>query len=122
MLALIVRFVLGTGVVLGLLWASNRYMTRRLGPSNRQLPSHTQIVHKLPVTRNSCVLRVNVGDQDLLLGCTPHTITLLQQLPAAIAEPPSAAPLLGDAGVAPVWAERRQGNRWRPAAWSRWPD
>jgi len=80
MLWLIVRIVVGTGALAGLAyWAKRR--AGGTGPLRRA--SSLRVVSRLGVAKGASVVRVAVGDRDLLLGCTSQSITTLAELPAS---------------------------------------
>lgn len=83
---LVVRFVLGSAVVLGLLWASARLAARYGSPGASRTSAGMRVVARRQLGKGLAVVRLAVEDKDLLLACSPKGVELLCELPASAAE------------------------------------
>jgi flagellar biogenesis protein FliO len=105
-LELVVRLVLGGGVLLGALfalrWAQSRGMTARGGPELR-------IVGRTGLTRTSLVAVVAVDDRRFLVGASDGRVDLLAELDPILDLDREAAALHANEGLAPFSAPAQFG-------------
>ncbi|MGH9068810.1 MAG: flagellar biosynthetic protein FliO [Acidimicrobiales bacterium] len=110
---LAIRFVLGVGVVVVMLWFASR-MARRM-PARMGKPTSTmRVLERTPVAKGVTLVRVGLEDRDLLLSCSTRGAEVLCELDKR-PDPPTPAPsiaLLGDAQPFPkVLSEMLRGRR-----------
>jgi flagellar biogenesis protein FliO len=107
MASLLVRFIVGSGVVLGLLWCASqlthRYGSARVGTLRRV--GGLDVVARRQLSRGASIVRVSLDDKDLLLGCSAKGIEMLCELPLTRDEPaPEMLAGLSDTPVVPTFA------------------
>jgi hypothetical protein len=113
MLWLAVRFLVAMGSIAGLLyWAKRRIGGAGGGAGVRRVPG-LRVVARVGVAKGATVVRVAVGDKDLLLGCTQHEVTNLAELP------PSPEPVPVDRPAIMVSSVLDAGARWSRSAMRR---
>lgn len=94
----IISFVLLSLLVIGMAWLTSRLLGRRMGGAGRS--QHVHQVGALPLGRDRSILLVAVNDEVLVVGSTPHSITLLEKYPASAF--PTALDRGGGGGGAPA--------------------
>ncbi|HET7387490.1 MAG TPA: flagellar biosynthetic protein FliO [Nocardioidaceae bacterium] len=113
MLGLVVRVVASLCIVLGLLWLTARFGSRRLGGGSRAL---MRVRGRQPLSRTASVAVVEVGSRLLVVGVGDGGVRLLTELdpedltvPEAYTdtdpEPESSAPLGGSLLAPQTWKQ-----------------
>lgn len=121
MISTAIHFLVGVGVVGGMLWGAavlaRRFGTRGVSPGSAE--AGLRIVARRPISKGSSLVRVSVDDRDLLVGASPKGIELLcdlpktapVQLPAPAASPTLPVPFVaGHSLLSPVSAKGAQGG------------
>ncbi|WP_407331065.1 flagellar biosynthetic protein FliO [Enterovibrio sp. 27052020O] len=71
------------GVIFGLAWVLKRMQV----PSLMGAKSGLKVISQLPLGQKERVLVIDVNGEQVLVGVTPHQITLLKTLDTPVAEP-----------------------------------
>lgn len=76
--AYVISLVLTFMVVIGLAYATSKYLGQRMGKLNSS--GDNRIIYTLPLGANKAVYMVEVAGKFLVLGVTEHTINLLNEV------------------------------------------
>jgi flagellar protein FliO/FliZ len=94
----VMALLLVLGLILGLAW-----LLKRMPGSAFRQSEQLKIIASLPLGAKERAVVVQVGDQQLLLGVSAGSVTLLQTLPEPLQLPPS--PQLADLKKLPDFAQ-----------------
>lgn len=83
MFEMILRFIVGSGVVLGLLWLTSKLAARygTKGGGRFRASGGLDVVARRQIARGTSIVRISVDDKDLLLGCSAKGVEMLCELP-----------------------------------------
>jgi len=98
------RMLLALAFVIVLIWGLAKVARRgQSGGFRRRGPlddSRVEILSRRSLSRTSSIAVVRIGDRTLVVGSTPQSVTLISELTATEATPPSPTPMTGSPWMA----------------------